>query len=109
MELSPIVKEVVVVSESSSCDTVCVAITYNYYSHYCMNLCFTLELILINADFFSNDCICMKKFLDAGIQDVSTSISIVHDLTEKHKFQKGLKEMMKVKNIYKYEIVGTRA
>ena len=86
MELSPIVKEVVVVSESSSCETVFVAITYNYYSHYCMNLCFTLELILINADFFSNDCICMKKFLDAGIQDVSTSISIVHDLTEKHKF-----------------------
>ena len=61
MELSPIVKEVVVVSESSSCETVCVAITYNYYSHYRMNLCFTLELILINADLFSNDCLCMKE------------------------------------------------
>ena len=50
-----------------------------------------------------------KKFLDAGIQDVSTSISIVHDLTEKHKISKGLKEMMKVTNIYKHEIVDTRA
>jgi hypothetical protein len=28
--------------------------------------------------------------LDAGIQDVSTSISIVHDLPEKHKFSKGV-------------------
>ena len=25
-----------------------------------------------------------KKFLDAGIQDVSTSISIVHDLIERY-------------------------
>ena len=50
-----------------------------------------------------------NKFLDAGIQYVSTSISIVHDLTEKHKFPKGLKEMMKVTNIYKHEIVDTHA
>ena len=52
------------------------------------------------------------KFLDAGIQDVSTSISIVHDLTEKHKFSKGVMMMMmvmKVTNIYKHEIVDTRA
>ena len=51
-----------------------------------------------------------SKFLDAGIQDVSTSISIVHDLTEKHKFSKGVMVMvMKVTNIYKHEIVDTRA
>ena len=50
------------------------------------------------------------KFLDAGIQDVSTSISIVHDLTEEHKFSKGVMVMvMKVTNIYKHEIVDTRA
>ena len=49
-----------------------------------------------------------NKFLDAGIQDVSTSISIVHDLTEKHKFSKGVM-VMKVTNIYKHEIVDTRA
>ena len=50
------------------------------------------------------------KFLDAGIQDVSTSISIVHNLTEKHKFSKGVMGMvMKVTNIYKHEIVDTRA
>ena len=42
-----------------------------------------------------------QKFLDAGIQDVSTSISIVHDLIEKHKFSKGVMMMvMKVTNIY---------
>ena len=50
-----------------------------------------------------------QKFLDAGIQDVSTSISIVHDLTEKHKFSKGVMMVMKVTNIYKHEIVDTRA
>ena len=52
-----------------------------------------------------------EKFLDAGIQDVSTSISIVLDLTEKHKFSKGGMTMlvMKVTNIYKHEIVDTRA
>ena len=52
-----------------------------------------------------------RKFLDAGIQDVSTSISIVHDLTEKHKFSKGVMMMMvmKVTNINKHEIVDTRA
>ena len=56
------------------------------------------------------------KFMDAGIQDVSTSISIVHDLIEKHKFSKGRMMMMmmmmmvmKVTNIYKHEIVDTRA
>ena len=55
--------------------------------------------------------ICIMKFLDAGIQDVSTSISIVHDLIEKHKFSKGrmMMMMMKVTNIYKHEIVDTRA
>ena len=31
--------------------------------------------------FFKSE-ILFKKFLDAGIQDVSTSISIVHDLIE---------------------------
>ena len=50
-----------------------------------------------------------QKFLDAGIQDVSTSISIVHDLTEKHQFSKGVMMMvMKVTNTYntyKHEIV----
>ena len=51
----------------------------------------------------------LAKFLDAGIQDVSTSISIVHDLTEKHKFSKGVMMVMKVTNIYKHEIVDTRA
>ena len=53
-----------------------------------------------------------EKFLDAGIQDVSTSISIVHDLIEKHKFSKGrmmMMMMMKVTNIYKHEIVDTRS
>ena len=51
------------------------------------------------------------KFLDAGIQDVSTSISIVHDLIGKQKFSKGRMKMMmmKVTNIYKHEIVDTRA
>ena len=56
--------------------------------------------------------ILLWKFLDAEIQDVSTSISIVHDLTEKHKFSKGVMVMvmvMKVTNIYKHEIVDTRA
>ena len=62
-----------------------------------------------------NKCTFEKKFLDAGIQDVSTSISIVHDLIEKHKFSKGRMMMMmmmmvmKVTNIYKHEIVDTRA
>ena len=51
----------------------------------------------------------IQKFLDAGIQDVSTSISIVHDLIEKHKFSKGRMMVMKVTNIYKHEIVDTRA
>ena len=50
----------------------------------------------------------MEKFLDTGIQDVSTSISIVHDLTERYKFSKGVM-VMKVTNIYKHEIVDTRA
>ena len=27
-----------------------------------------------------------QKFLDAGIQDVSTSISIVHDLIERYRY-----------------------
>ena len=50
----------------------------------------------------------LQKFVDAGIQDVSTSISIVYDLTEKDKFSKGVM-VMKVTNIYKHEIVDTRA
>ena len=52
-----------------------------------------------------------NKFLDAGIQDVSTSILIVHNLTEKHKFSKGgmMMLVMKVTNVYKHEIVDTRA
>ena len=44
----------------------------------------------------------IMKFLDAGIQDVSTSISIVHDLNK-------CLMVMKVTNIYKHEIVDTRA
>ena len=54
----------------------------------------------------------LVKFLDAGIQDESTSISIVDDLTEKHRFSKGGMTMMlvmKVTNIYEHEIVDTRA
>ena len=48
-----------------------------------------------------------QKFLDAGIQDVSTSISIVHDLVEispDDDDDGGI-----VTNIYKHEIVDTRA
>ena len=47
-----------------------------------------------------------KKFLDAGIQDVSTSISIMYKIEEmSHE-----KEMlMKVTNIYKHEIVDIHA
>ena len=46
-----------------------------------------------------------KKSLDAGIQDRSTSISIVV------KFEQRLLEemVMKVTNVYKHEIVDTRA
>ena len=46
-----------------------------------------------------------KKSLDAGIQDRSTSISIVV------KFEQPLLEemVMKVTNVYKHEIVDTRA
>ena len=53
----------------------------------------------------------LENSLDAGIQDKSTSISIVHDLIEKHKFSKCrmMLMMMKVTNIYKHEIVDTRA
>ena len=58
----------------------------------------------------NEDLTIVRKFLDAGIQDVSTSISIVHNLTEKHNFSKGVMMMvMKVTNIYKHEIVDTRA
>ena len=49
------------------------------------------------------------KFLDSGIQDVSTSISIVHDLTDKNKFSKGVMMVLKLTNIYKHEIVDTHA
>ena len=46
-----------------------------------------------------------QSFLDAGIQDSSTSISIVVKVEKQL-----LKEMvMKVTNIYKHEIVDTRA
>ena len=48
---------------------------------------------------------CIKEFLDAGIQDKSTSISIEFNVEKRL-----LKEMvMKVTNIYKHEIVDTRA
>ena len=51
-----------------------------------------------------------KKILDAGIQDVSTSISIVHDLIERSPDGDVMMVMMmKVTNIYKHEIVDTRA
>ena len=48
----------------------------------------------------------LKNSLDAGIQDESTSISIVVkvDLWLEKK-----KKLMKVTNIYKHEIVDTRA
>ena len=47
----------------------------------------------------------MKNSLDAGIQDSSTSISIVIKFE-----QRLLKEMvMKVTNVFKHEIVDTRA
>ena len=59
---------------------------------------------------YNNFNVFSKNSLNAGIQDVSTSISIVHDLIEKHKFSKGrMMMMMKVTNIYKHEIVDTRA
>ena len=51
-----------------------------------------------------------KNSLDAGIQDESTSISIVVKVDlwlEKKKKKK--KKSMKVTNIYKHEIVDTRA
>ena len=44
-----------------------------------------------------------ENSLDAGIQDSSTSISIVV------KFEQPLLMVMKVTNIYKHEIVDTRA
>ena len=51
-----------------------------------------------------------KKILDAGIQDVSTSISIVHDLIERSPDGDVMMVMMmKVTNICKHEIVDTRA
>ena len=52
-----------------------------------------------------------KNSLDAGIQDKSTSISIVVkvDLWPEKKKKKKKKKLMKVTNIYKHEIVDTRA
>ena len=44
------------------------------------------------------------KFLDAGIQDVSMSISIVHDLIERYRDDGDESD-----SIYKHEIVDTRA
>ena len=54
--------------------------------------------------------ILQKNSLDAGIQDESTSISIVVkvDLWLMKK-KKKKKKLMKVTNIYKHEIVDTRA
>ena len=50
----------------------------------------------------------MKNSLDAGIQDSSTSISIVVKF-EQRLLKKKEKMVMKVTNIYKHEIVDTRA
>ena len=48
-----------------------------------------------------------KNSLDAGIQDSSTSISIVVKFEQR--LLKKEKMVMKVTNIYKHEIVDTRA
>ena len=49
-----------------------------------------------------------KNSLDAGIQDESTSISIVVKV-DLWLMKKKKKKLMKVTNIYKHEIVDTRA
>ena len=48
-----------------------------------------------------------EKFLDAGIQDVSTSISIVHDLIEMSPDDESDKHIQLI--TYKHEIIDTRA
>ena len=50
----------------------------------------------------------IQNSLDAGIQDSSTSISIVVKF-EQRLLKKEKEMVMKVTNIYKHEIVDTRA
>ena len=64
---------------------------------------FTTTLRITKVHFFLK-----KNSLDAGIQDRSTSISIVVKF-EQRLLKKEKEMVMKVTNIYKHEIVDTRA